>query len=165
MFFDIKNHLKFFLLSVLIILVNCQLKEPLKTHGINFLENRAEKLTVNTSNKNDIISVMGKPHITEAGNNDTWIYLERVLTKGSYHKFGKIVLKENNVLIMVFDKVAWLFINNSYIEKLDFSSLTGEGEIQIFNNFFSEDENFNNITDFKNFSILSIGVDPNSVKK
>ena len=133
MFFDIKNHLKFFLLSVLIILVNCQLKEPLKTHGINFLENRAEKLTVNTSNKNDIISVMGKPHITEAGNNDTWIYLERVLTKGSYHKFGKIVLKENNVLILDFDKYGVLknkkILKKDEINKIVFSKKITENDL------------------------------------
>ena len=133
MFFDIKNHLKFFLLSVLIILVNCQLKEPLKTHGINFLENRAEKLTVNTSNKNDIISVMGKPHITEAGNNDTWIYLERVLTKGSYHKFGKIVLKENNVLILDFDKYGVLknkkILKKDEINKIEFSKKITENDL------------------------------------
>jgi len=92
---------------------------------------------------------------------NSWVLLESDFSE----KINIIGDKENNVLIMVFDKVAWLFINNSYIEKLDFSSLIEEGEIQIFNNFFSEDENFNNITNFKNFSILSIGVDPNSVNK
>ena len=56
-----------------------------------------------------------------------------------------------------------LKIINDYIDKLDFSDLTDEGRIQIFNNFFSEDENFNSITNFKDFHILSVGVDPNSV--
>ena len=30
--------------------------------------------------------------------------LERVLTKGEYHKLGKNILKSNNVLILEFDK-------------------------------------------------------------
>ena len=71
--------------------------------------------------------------------------------------------KENSIQVMVFGKSAWLFINGFYIDKLDFSNLTEKGSIQIFNNFFSEDENFNQITNFKDFTILSVGVDPNSV--
>ena len=45
---------------------------------------------------------MGKPHIKE--NDFTWVYVERVLSKGSYHKLGQQVLKENNVLLISFDK-------------------------------------------------------------
>ena len=65
MFFNFKNHFNVFLLLILVILVNCQLQEPLKTHGIIYLENRSQKLTIKKSNKNDVISVMGKPHILE----------------------------------------------------------------------------------------------------
>ena len=42
------------------ILSNCQFKDPIKGHGINFLENRSEKLIVNKSNKNDVINILGK---------------------------------------------------------------------------------------------------------
>ena len=40
------------LLIVLIISNGCKLQEPYKNHGILFLENRFEKLVVNSSNKN-----------------------------------------------------------------------------------------------------------------
>ena len=30
-------------ISLIFILSNCQLKEPIKSHGINFLENRSKK--------------------------------------------------------------------------------------------------------------------------
>ena len=36
--------------------------------------------------------------------NNEWIYIERVLTKGDFHKFGQNVLKTNNVLVLSFDK-------------------------------------------------------------
>ena len=85
MFFNLKDHLKILLLLILVILVNCQFQEPLKTHGIIYLENRSQKLTVNKSNKNDVISVMGKPHITENEKNDNWIYVERVLSLSLIH--------------------------------------------------------------------------------
>ena len=86
------------------------------------------------------------------------------LIKSDYsEKINIFDSNKNTVQIMVFGKSAWLFINGDYIDKLNFSDLTDEGRIQIFNNFFSEDENFNSITNFKDFHILSVGVDPNSV--
>ena len=48
MFFLLKYH-KFFIITFFIILNACQLQEPYKNHGIVFLENRAEKLTINKS--------------------------------------------------------------------------------------------------------------------
>ena len=44
MFFIFKiKHFKNNILSLIFILSNCQLKEPIKGHGINFLENRSKK--------------------------------------------------------------------------------------------------------------------------
>lgn len=133
MFFNLKNHLKTLLLLVFIILVNCQFQEPLKTHGIIYLENRSQKLTVNKSNKNDVISVMGKPHITENEKNDNWIYVERVLTKGKYHKLGKHVLKESNILIVTFDKYGVItnkkFLKKDEINKIAFSKDVTENKL------------------------------------
>ena len=51
-----------FLLFLFLLSVACQLKEPNKTHGITFLENRSNKLIVNKSNKNDVIQIIGQPH-------------------------------------------------------------------------------------------------------
>ena len=88
----------------MLILSGCKIQEPLKTHGIIYLENRAKKITVNKSNKNDIIKIFGQPQIVSDKSQLTWIYLERILTKGKYHKLGRHVLKENNLLILQFDK-------------------------------------------------------------
>ena len=133
MFFNLKNHLKILLLLILVILVNCQFQEPLKTHGIIYLENRSQKLTVNKSNKNDVISVMGKPHITENEKNDNWIYVERVLSKGKYHKLGKHVLKESNILIITFDKYGVItnkkFLKKDEINKIAFSKDVTENKM------------------------------------
>jgi len=107
------------------ILCGCQLQEPSKNHGILFLENRTKKLEVNKNNKNDVLKVIGQPHTKSISNEDNWIYIERVLTKGSYHKLGKNVLKTNNVLILTFDKFGILksknLLNKNDINKLKFS--------------------------------------------
>ena len=102
MFF--KNHKNFYLLPFFIILIACQFQEPSKTHGIIYLENRSQKVIVNKSNKNDIIRIFGQPQATSQNEEDTWIYFERILTKGKYHKLGRHVVKENNVLVLEFNK-------------------------------------------------------------
>lgn len=120
------KHLFFIIPSIiLIVLSSCKLQEPSKNHGILFLENRYEKLKVNTHNKNDIIRIIGSPHTKSVDNNDSWIYIERVLTKGSFHKLGQNVVKSNNVLILSFDKYGILkekdFLDKSDLKKLEFS--------------------------------------------
>ena len=48
--------------------------------------------------------MMGQPHSKSINDDDIWIYVERTLTKGKYHKLGQHVLKKNNTLVLKFDK-------------------------------------------------------------
>jgi len=104
MFFCFKDHFNKLFIVLFIILTACQLQEPIKNHGIVFLENRSNKLIINKSNKNDVIKVIGQPHSKSINDYDIWIYVERTLSKGKYHKLGKHVLKKNNTLVLEFDK-------------------------------------------------------------
>ena len=99
-----KNHVYFFIFISLFILNSCTLQEPTKNHGILYLENRANKLFLNNSNVNDALRVLGNPHFKSIGNTNEWIYVERVLSKGEFIKLGQNVIKENNVLVLTFDK-------------------------------------------------------------
>ncbi len=130
MIFKFFKHLNNYLL-LSIILLSCQIQEPLKVHGIVYLENRSKKLEVNKSNKNDIIRIIGQPQVKGGQvNNETWIYVERVLTKGKFHKLGRNVIKENNVLILDFDKYGILkttkFYTKDDINKIEFSKKNTE---------------------------------------
>tara|TARA_A100001037_G_C15014807_1_gene573443 strand:+ start:165 stop:629 length:465 start_codon:yes stop_codon:yes gene_type:complete len=132
MFSFFKNHfLK--ITIVFIILSGCKLQEPLKTHGIVYLENRSNKLIVNKSNKNDVIKIFGQPQIINSDNIDTWIYLERILTKGKYHKLGKHIVKQNNILILDFNKYGILknkkLLNKEDINQIKFSKKNTENEL------------------------------------
>ena len=128
-----KFHNNLLYLLVFIILISCKLQEPLKTHGIIFLENRSKNLVLNESNKNDVIKIMGRPHIKEDEIDDSWIYLERILSKGKYHKLGRHILKENNILVLHFDRYGVLnkkkFLNKEDIKKLEFSEKITENEL------------------------------------
>ena len=102
MFFNIKNHYKYFIIFFIFsILIGCQLQDPDKNHGILFLENRSKTIAENETNKNDIVEVLGQPHVKSTNDIDTWIYVERTLSKGKFHKLGRHVLKTNNTLVLM----------------------------------------------------------------
>ena len=128
-----KNHKFFLILISLFILISCKLQEPTKNHGILYLENRANKLTLNQSNKNDAIKIIGNPHFKSIDNNQEWIYVERVLTKGEFINLGQNVLKTNNVLVLTFDKYGILkkkdLLNKDDINKLKFSQKITENNL------------------------------------
>ena len=96
----IKHYYKIILFILFFILTNCQLQDPLKTHGIIYLENRSNKLVIGNTNKNDVVAIMGQPQIKDETNQNTWIYVERIISKGKFHKLGQHVLTSNNVLIL-----------------------------------------------------------------
>ncbi len=125
MFFKIKYHILIKVVLISLFLYNCQLKEPTKNHGIVFLENRAKKLLINKTNKNDTIKILGTPHSISLDDDSLWIYIERTFTKGSYLKLGKNILKTNNVLILNYDKYGILkekkLLNKDNKEEIVFS--------------------------------------------
>tara|TARA_B100001248_G_scaffold201045_1_gene155257 strand:- start:6192 stop:6659 length:468 start_codon:yes stop_codon:yes gene_type:complete len=132
-FFKFKNHISLFAFFILVILNACKLQEPSKNHGIVFLKNRSEKLELNKSNKNDVIRIIGQPHTKSINNNNDWIYIERVLTKGEYHKLGQNILKSNNVLVLSFNKYGILekkiFLDKNDKKRLKFSNRETQNEL------------------------------------
>ena len=134
MSFRFKYHFKNLLLLLVFIILNaCKFQEPLQNHGILFLENRSNKLVVKVSNKNDVLKVIGQPHSKSQNEEDQWIYIERIFTKGEYHKLGQNVLKENNVLLLSFDKYGVLidkqFLDINDNKKVSFSEKTTENKL------------------------------------
>ena len=133
MFLYFKYHFNKILFLLLFILISCQLQDSAKNHGILFLENRSNKLIVNKTNKNDVIDIIGQPHSKSFNNEDIWIYIERTLSKGKYHKLGQHTLKTNNVLVLDFDKYGVLkekkFYNKEDISKISFSKKKTENEL------------------------------------
>ena len=133
MLFSVKYHKFIIIILFSIISIGCTFQEASKNHGIVFLENRSKKLTVNKSNKNDVIKIFGQPHSKSISDNSEWMYIERVLVKGEYHKLGKHILKSNNVLILNFDKYGVLknkrLIDKSDKNKIAFSNKETKNEL------------------------------------
>ncbi len=129
----IKHYSKIFLFFISLILFGCQLQEPAQNHGILFLDNRSEQLVINKTNKNDVVKILGQPHSKTFIEDDTWIYIERTLSKGKYHKLGRHELKTNNTLILIFDKYGILknkdFYSKDDINKIKFSKKTTSNDL------------------------------------
>ena len=128
-----EHYKKLYIIFFLFLLNNCQLKDPNKFHGINFLENREKVLIVGKNNKNDVIKLIGNPHTVSIKNEDTWMYFERTTSKGKLIKLGQNVLKSNNVLKLEFDKYGILadkkILNKDDMKKVKYSKNETTNEV------------------------------------
>jgi outer membrane protein assembly factor BamE (lipoprotein component of BamABCDE complex) len=109
----------FFLIS------NCSLNKVVKHHGVHFLDKKHNKLVINSSNKNEIISLLGPPSTTSTFDNDMWIYIERNTSSSRLTKLGKKKLLKNNVLVLEIDNkgilVEKIFLTKDDMQAIDFS--------------------------------------------
>ena len=76
---------------------------------------------MNSSNKNDIISILGPPSTKSTFDNDLWIYIERKQIESTIFKLGKDKMIVNNVLIIEINK-------NGLLIKKDFIDITKMNE-------------------------------------
>jgi len=99
------KHTNFLLILLLsFFLLDCQRNKVIKSHGIIFLEKRESLLKTSVTNKNDVLDILGQPHIRSMKDKNTWLYIERTKTRGSVHRLGQNILLNNNVLVVKFNK-------------------------------------------------------------
>ena len=102
------------LLFILIFILSCTTNKVVKHHGVHFLDKKQQKLEISTTNKNDIIKLLGEPSTKSSFDNDVWIYIERKISTGSIFKLGKEKLITNNVLVVEIDDLGLLTDINFY---------------------------------------------------
>jgi len=114
--------------------IGCQRQEVINTHGIAYLENREKLLTINESNKNDVIQIFGQPATKGMNDENLWIYIERTRTRGKLLKLGRSYLKKNNVLILEFNKLGVLtekkFYDKEKMNKIKFAKTVTENDLK-----------------------------------
>ena len=115
--------MKFIIHLLLFILISsCTFNKVVKHHGVHFLEKKHKKLLVNTTNRNDIINLLGEPSTKSSFDNDVWIYIERKTSTGKIYKLGKEKLLVNNVLIIELDDMG-LLVSKKLYQKNDMQNL------------------------------------------
>ena len=80
---------------------------------MHFLDKKQQKLSLKSSNKNDLLNLLGPPSTKSSFDNDVWIYIERVTRNKSVLSLGKDELFINNVLVLEID-------NKGLLVKKDF---------------------------------------------
>jgi len=124
---------KLFIFFIISLFVSaCTLKKVEKHHGVHFLNKKQEKLTVNQSNKNDILKLLGSPSTKSTFDNDLWIYIERKIDNSSFINFGSEKIKVNNVLLLEINNLGLLekkkFLDIKNMQELEFAEQTTENQ-------------------------------------
>ena len=121
---------KIYFIIIFLCIANCSFNKAIKHHGVNFLEKKQEKLILKTTNKNDIIKILGPPSTKSTFDNDVWIYIERKTTTKKLFKLARKKILVNNVLVLEIDSYGLLvkkeFYNMEKMNDLDFSKRTTE---------------------------------------
>ena len=124
----------FLFLIVSLFFSACTLKKVEKHHGVHFLDKKQEKLTVNISNKNDILKLLGSPSSKSTFDNDLWIYIERKTDNSSLTKFGKEKIILNNVLLLEINNRGLLqkkeFLDINSMQNIKFTEQTTESKFK-----------------------------------
>ena len=121
---------KIYFIIIFLCIANCSFNKAIKHHGVNFLEKKQEKLILNTTNKNDIVKILGPPSTKSTFDNDVWIFIEQKITTKKLFKLAREKILVNNVLVLEIDSYGLLvkkeFYNMEKMNDLDFSKRTTE---------------------------------------
>ena len=119
-----------YIILISFIVSNCSFKPVVKHHGVPFLEKKQLELTINESNKNDIIKILGNPSTTSKFDNDIWIYIERKQTQSKLKNLGRMKIFKNDVLVLEIDNYGILkkkeFYNKEDMENIKIVEATTE---------------------------------------
>ena len=123
---------KIYFIIIFLCIANCSFNKAIKHHGVNFLEKKQEKLILKTTNKNDIVKILGPPSTKSTFDNDVWIFIERKTTTKKLFKLARKKILVNNVLVLEIDSYGLLvkkeFYNMEKMNDLDFSKRTTESK-------------------------------------
>ena len=114
-----------YIIFIFFVATSCSIKPIDDYHGVAFLDEKQKKLSINRSNKNDILKILGAPSTESILEDDLWIYIENRKSRSSLFKLGKEVVLTSNVLVLEIDKKGILknkkFYNIDDQNKLIFS--------------------------------------------
>ena len=117
--------IKFFKILVIVtayFLSSCKLNRIENIHGIQDLRNHAKNLKKEINNQNDVINLIGNPHLIDFKDKNIWIYYEIVETKNLY---GEKKILKNDVILLEFNKKGILLekkiFTKEQMNKIEFS--------------------------------------------
>ena len=117
--------MKYLVLLMFLFTLSCSLNKVKNNHGVVSLKDKFDKIIVNTSNRNDIINILGPPSTKSTFDNNVWIYIERKKTNSSIFKLGNQKFVKNNVVVLEINNKGLLHKKELYdlnsMNKYDFT--------------------------------------------
>ena len=98
-------------------IVNCSTNKVSNNHGYISLQAKFEKISVNKTNKNDIIEIIGPPSSISNFDENRWFYMQSKKENQSLIKLGIKKIKKNNILVVKFNNKG--ILENKKILDLD----------------------------------------------
>ena len=95
--------MKFFIIILLLFIVNCSTNKVSNNHGYISLQAKFDKITINKTNKNDILKIIGPPSSTSSFDKNKWFYIQTKKENQSLFKLGIKKIEKNNVLVVIFN--------------------------------------------------------------
>ena len=96
--------MRYILIIFFIFIINCSGDKVSNYHGFKSLETKYNQINLNSTNRNDLIKLIGPPSTISNFNKNKWFYIERLKTNQSLIKLGTQKIKKNNILIVELDK-------------------------------------------------------------
>ena len=127
-------------------IVNCSTNKVSNNHGYISLQAKFEKISINKTNKNDIIKIIGPPSSISSFDENRWFYMQSKKENQSLIKLGIKKIKKNNILVVKFN-------NKGILENKKILDLDDMNQIKYVKNITEKDYKQNN-TLYKIFSSL-----------
>ena len=116
--------MKKIIIIFLFIITSCSTNKVVNNHGTLSLEKKLDKISLNISNINDVITVLGPPSTKSTFDDNIWMYIERKKANQSIFMLGKKKVIKNNVLLVQFNNQGMLinkeFYNINDLKKINF---------------------------------------------
>ena len=95
--------MRIFFIFLLLFTLNCSSNKVRNNHGFISLQAKFEKITINQTNKNDILNIIGPPSSVSNFDKNKWFYIQRIKTNQSLFKLGIKKIQKNDILVVKFN--------------------------------------------------------------
>mgnify|MGYP001190711552 CR=1 FL=1 len=95
--------MKKLILIIFLFTISCSNNKVVNNHGFTALEIKMGKIKTSETNKNDILTNVGRPSTVSLFDKNIWFYIEREKVTQSFLKLGKPKIIKNNVLEVKFN--------------------------------------------------------------
>ena len=95
--------MKILIIFLLLFIIGCSSNKLSNNHGLISLQAKYDKITINKTNKNDILKIIGPPSSISNFDQNRWFYIETKKTNQSLFKLGIQKIEKNNILVVKFN--------------------------------------------------------------